>query len=141
MPDMDVDPPDRQTLCSKRDELYSTIETSGILIENFNEVINVPDTPQNHQMKEIVQKQIREHQQGKDAALAELDTIPPYKVDREPCADSNISDLIQVFELVQVISRILKRSPEILTLLPKLKQAERDNNAAYVLIEALLDKN
>ncbi|GFR24766.1 hypothetical protein TNCT_73711 [Trichonephila clavata] len=77
MPDMDVDPPDRQTLCSKRDELYSTIETSGILIENFNEVINVPDTPQNHQMKEIVKKQIREHQQGKDAALAELDTIPP----------------------------------------------------------------
>ncbi|GFR33139.1 uncharacterized protein TNCT_81871 [Trichonephila clavata] len=78
MPDMDVDPPDRQTSCCKRYELYSTIETEGILVANFNEVINVPDTPQNHQMKEIVKKQIREHQQGKDAALAELDTIPPY---------------------------------------------------------------
>ncbi|GFQ71496.1 hypothetical protein TNCT_54781 [Trichonephila clavata] len=77
MPNMDVDPPDRQTLCSKRVDLYSTIETSGILIDNFNEVINVPDTPQNLQMKEIVKKQIMEHQQGKDAAIAELDTIPP----------------------------------------------------------------
>ncbi|GFQ81623.1 hypothetical protein TNCT_620741 [Trichonephila clavata] len=80
MPDMDVDP-DRQTLCSKRADLYATIETSGILIDNFNEVINVPDTPQNRQMKEIVKKQIMEHHQGKDAAIAELDTIPPLK----PC--------------------------------------------------------
>ncbi|GFQ94377.1 hypothetical protein TNCT_695861 [Trichonephila clavata] len=118
MPDMDVDPPDRQTLCSKREKLLSTIETSGILIDNFIEVINVPDSPQNLQMKEIVKRQIMEHQQGKDAAIAELDTIPPF----------------------QVISRILKRSPEILNLLPKLKQAEKDNNAAYVLVEALLDK-
>ncbi|GFR32274.1 histone H3.2 [Trichonephila clavata] len=77
MPDMDVDPPDRQTLCCKRYDLFSTIESEEILVSNFNEVINVPDTPQNYQMKEIVKKQIREHQQGKDAALFELDTIPP----------------------------------------------------------------
>ncbi|GFR07973.1 histone H3.2 [Trichonephila clavata] len=77
MPDMDVDPPDRQTLCCKRYDLFSTIESEEILVSNFNEVINVPDTPQNYQMKEIVKKQIREHQQGKDAALTELDLFPP----------------------------------------------------------------
>ncbi|GFR09651.1 hypothetical protein TNCT_459111 [Trichonephila clavata] len=77
MPDMVVDPPDRQILCCKRYDLFSTIESEEILVSNFNEVINVPDTPQNYQMKEIVKKQIREHQQGKDAALNELDTIPP----------------------------------------------------------------
>ncbi|GFR16930.1 hypothetical protein TNCT_446121 [Trichonephila clavata] len=189
MPDMDVDPPDRQTLCSKREELLSTIETSGILIENFNEVINVPDTPQNLQMKEIVKRQIMEHQQGKDAAIAELDSIPPCNnqnccqcsinllhltppspmheepliIDENPpvksdkCESAEISlpkrkpkkkrkkakDVTDdfVFPKLQVISRILKRSPEILKLLPKLKQAEKDNNAAYVLVEALLDKN
>ncbi|GFQ77302.1 hypothetical protein TNCT_164971 [Trichonephila clavata] len=77
MPDMDVDPPDRQTLCCKRYDLFSTIESEEILVSNFNEVINVPDTPQNYQMKEIVKKQIREHQQGNDAALTELDLFPP----------------------------------------------------------------
>ncbi|GFR25675.1 hypothetical protein TNCT_100681 [Trichonephila clavata] len=77
MPDMDVDPPDQQTLCCKIYYFFSTIESEEILVSNFNEVINVPDTPQNYQMKEIVKKQIREHQQAKDAALTELDTIPP----------------------------------------------------------------
>ncbi|GFQ63995.1 hypothetical protein TNCT_201601 [Trichonephila clavata] len=84
MPDMDVDPPDRQTLCCKRYDLFSTIESEEILVSNFNEVINVPDTPQNYQMKEIVKKQIREHQQAKDAALTELDTIPPSFFEKSP---------------------------------------------------------
>ncbi|GFQ81483.1 hypothetical protein TNCT_560111 [Trichonephila clavata] len=56
MPDMDVDPPDRQTLCCKRYDLFSTIESEEILVSNFNEVINVPDTPQNYQMKRNCQE-------------------------------------------------------------------------------------
>ncbi|GFR26524.1 hypothetical protein TNCT_678631 [Trichonephila clavata] len=75
MPNMDVDPPDRQTLCNRRSELNTTIESEEILITNFSEIINVPDTNQNIQMKEIVKKQIKEHQQVKDAALTELDSI------------------------------------------------------------------
>ncbi|GFQ97994.1 hypothetical protein TNCT_281851 [Trichonephila clavata] len=74
---MDIDPPDRQNPCQRRLDLMTTIESEEILILSFSDIINVPDTNQNIHMKEIVKKQIKEHQQGKDAALAELDTLPP----------------------------------------------------------------
>ncbi|GFR11212.1 uncharacterized protein TNCT_565081 [Trichonephila clavata] len=74
---MDVDPPDRQNPCDRRLDLMTSIESEEILISNFSDIINVPDTDQNIRMKEIVKKQIKEHQQDKVAALAELDSLPP----------------------------------------------------------------
>ncbi|GFT12066.1 uncharacterized protein TNCV_726531 [Trichonephila clavipes] len=50
------------------------------------------------------------------------------------------SDLAQVIELVSMISNIIKRSPEILQLLPKLKSSEDDKAKALLLFEAMLDK-
>ncbi|GFX81603.1 hypothetical protein TNCV_4179431 [Trichonephila clavipes] len=50
------------------------------------------------------------------------------------------SDLTQVIELVSMISNIIKRSPEILQLLPKLKTSEDDKAKALLLFEAMLDK-
>ncbi|GFW99867.1 uncharacterized protein TNCV_3509861 [Trichonephila clavipes] len=50
------------------------------------------------------------------------------------------SDLVQVIELVSMISNILKRSPEILQLLPKLKNSEDDKAKALLLFKAMLDK-
>ncbi|GFX44260.1 hypothetical protein TNCV_4376481 [Trichonephila clavipes] len=50
------------------------------------------------------------------------------------------SDLAQVIELVSMISNIIKRSPEILQLLPKLKNSEDDKAKALLLFEAMLDK-
>ncbi|GFV26452.1 uncharacterized protein TNCV_3361051 [Trichonephila clavipes] len=50
------------------------------------------------------------------------------------------SDLAQVIELVSMISNIIKRSPEILLLLPKLKNSEDDKAKALLLFEAMLDK-
>ncbi|GFV57656.1 hypothetical protein TNCV_3132441 [Trichonephila clavipes] len=49
------------------------------------------------------------------------------------------SDLAQVIELVGMISNIIKRSPEILQLLPKLKNSEDDKAKALLLFEAMLD--
>ncbi|GFW17019.1 putative transposable element [Trichonephila clavipes] len=46
------------------------------------------------------------------------------------------SDLAQVIELVKMISNIIKRSPEILQLLPKLKNSEDDKAKALFLFEA-----
>ncbi|GFU51336.1 uncharacterized protein TNCV_2941211 [Trichonephila clavipes] len=50
------------------------------------------------------------------------------------------SDLAQVIELISIISKILKRSPEILQMLKNLKSAEDDHAKSYLLVEALLDK-
>ncbi|GFW01908.1 uncharacterized protein TNCV_3028791 [Trichonephila clavipes] len=50
------------------------------------------------------------------------------------------SDLAQVIELVSMISNIIKRSPIILQLLPKLKNSEDDKAKALLLFEAMLDK-
>ncbi|GFW69261.1 uncharacterized protein TNCV_2366391 [Trichonephila clavipes] len=50
------------------------------------------------------------------------------------------SDLAQVIELVSMISNIIKRSPEILQLLPKLKNSEDDKAKALLLFEAMFDK-
>ncbi|GFT51154.1 uncharacterized protein TNCV_4817521 [Trichonephila clavipes] len=50
------------------------------------------------------------------------------------------SDLAQKIELVNLISNILKRSPEILQILNNLKNADDDNAKTFLLVEALLDK-
>ncbi|GFW58330.1 hypothetical protein TNCV_2635041 [Trichonephila clavipes] len=50
------------------------------------------------------------------------------------------SDLAQVIEHVNLISNILKRSPEILQILNNLKNADDDNAKTFLLVEALLDK-
>ncbi|GFS48781.1 uncharacterized protein TNCV_1393341 [Trichonephila clavipes] len=52
----------------------------------------------------------------------------------------DISDLAKVIELVNLISNILKRSPEILQILNNLKNADDDNAKTFLLVEALLDK-
>ncbi|GFT59862.1 hypothetical protein TNCV_3639811 [Trichonephila clavipes] len=52
----------------------------------------------------------------------------------------NTSDLAQVIELISIISKILKRSPEILQMLKNLKSAEDDHSKSYLLVEALLDE-
>ncbi|GFQ81404.1 hypothetical protein TNCT_22291 [Trichonephila clavata] len=77
MATMDVDPPDRQCSCNKRFDLESTINVEDACIVNFSQIIDCrPDTDQNAHLKEIVRKQVMEHQQGKDDALIELESIP-----------------------------------------------------------------
>ncbi|GFQ78643.1 hypothetical protein TNCT_460871 [Trichonephila clavata] len=53
MATMDVDPPDRQNPCSRRQDLLTNVEAEDILISNFNEIIDIPDTDQNIHMKEL----------------------------------------------------------------------------------------
>ncbi|GFR14007.1 hypothetical protein TNCT_385701 [Trichonephila clavata] len=77
MATMDVDPPDSQCSCSRRIDLKSTVVAEDACIVNFSEFIDIPDTDHNIHLKEIVRKQIMEHQQGKDAALIELESLPP----------------------------------------------------------------
>ncbi|GFR26408.1 hypothetical protein TNCT_667841 [Trichonephila clavata] len=90
MATMDVDPPYRQNPCSRRQDLLTNIEAEDILISNFNEIIDIPD--QNIHMKEITRKQIKEHQQGKDAALVELESLSPCITPN--CSDCRVSETI-----------------------------------------------
>ncbi|GFQ93940.1 hypothetical protein TNCT_240841 [Trichonephila clavata] len=77
MATMDVDPPDRQCSCNKRTDLVTTVTAEDACIVNFSQIIECcPDTDQNAHLKEIVRKQVMEHQQGKDAALIELESLP-----------------------------------------------------------------
>ncbi|GFR33806.1 hypothetical protein TNCT_25101 [Trichonephila clavata] len=78
MATMDVDPPDRQCSWNKRTDLVATVAAEDACIVNFSQIIECrPDTDQNAHLKEIVRKQVMEHQQGKDAALIELKSLPP----------------------------------------------------------------
>ncbi|GFQ97601.1 hypothetical protein TNCT_631311 [Trichonephila clavata] len=106
MATMDVDPPDRQNPCSRRQDLLTNVEAEDILISNFNEIIDIPDTDQNIHMKEIVRKQIKKHQQGKDAALVELESLPP-------CITPNCS--------VRHIAQIIPKTPSPMPEVPKTK--------------------
>ncbi|GFY21926.1 hypothetical protein TNCV_3295701 [Trichonephila clavipes] len=54
--------------------------------------------------------------------------------------ENNNSDLYQVIKLVSMISNILKRSYEILQLLPKLKITEDDKAKVVLPFEAIMDK-
>ncbi|GFQ92325.1 hypothetical protein TNCT_674911 [Trichonephila clavata] len=71
---MEVDPSDT---CRKRTDLMLIVETSEILSSNLMPFLKRPDTEQNIPLKEVIRNQIKEHQQGKDAALAELDSSSP----------------------------------------------------------------
>ncbi|GFR13298.1 hypothetical protein TNCT_443061 [Trichonephila clavata] len=92
MATMDVDPPDRQCPCSRRNDPLTTLEAEDTLIANFKKIMDIPVTDQNIHMKEIVRKQIKEHQQGKDAALVELESLPPCNTPN--CSDCRIAKII-----------------------------------------------
>ncbi|GFX63462.1 nucleic-acid-binding protein from transposon X-element [Trichonephila clavipes] len=51
------------------------------------------------------------------------------------------SDLAQVIELINLISNILKKSPEIIQILKNLKSTKDETAQTYLLVEALLNKN
>ncbi|GFQ91088.1 hypothetical protein TNCT_488131 [Trichonephila clavata] len=79
MATMDVDPPDRQCSCCRRKDLETTVIAEDACTVNFSRFSDCrPDTDQNAHLKEIVRKQIMERQQGKDAALIELESLPPF---------------------------------------------------------------
>ncbi|GFT02393.1 uncharacterized protein TNCV_4625241 [Trichonephila clavipes] len=230
MAQMETDPPDITNSCEERNRLSLEIEALDIVINRCTELVNFPDTDDNHKMKAILRASIDDTQRKKDtmprclkcakehptrqcpikerqenpfcincqeyghsACYTKCPKFPKPKkgmpltanktsesnVRMEGVSFSNIvsgtappstptrvhkltektnensnnkvshgiqaienenSDLAQVIELVSMISNIIKRSPEILQLLPKLKNSEDDKAKALLLFEAMLDQ-
>ncbi|GFR24693.1 hypothetical protein TNCT_224981 [Trichonephila clavata] len=72
---MDVDPPKILCLCRRRGELESDTETNEILLMNYHQLIDFPDTEANQQLKQVVRNSIRETMQGKDAMAVDLESL------------------------------------------------------------------
>ncbi|GFR23719.1 hypothetical protein TNCT_254501 [Trichonephila clavata] len=77
MANMEVDSPIIICTCGKRLELEGGIAANEILITTYLQLINVPDTEENRDMKDVVMKSITETMQGKDAMAVELESLPP----------------------------------------------------------------
>ncbi|GFT39588.1 hypothetical protein TNCV_1862191 [Trichonephila clavipes] len=198
MAQMETDPPDITNSCEERNRLSLEIEALDIVINRCTELVNFPDTDDNHEMKAILRACIGDTQRkkgyneyGHSACYTKCPKFPKPKkvtpltanktfqsnVRREGASFANIvsgtassstptpvhkltektneysnnkvshgiqaienenSDLDQVIELVSMISNIIKGSPEILQLLPKLKYSEDDKAKALLLFETML---
>ncbi|GFW82459.1 hypothetical protein TNCV_3819381 [Trichonephila clavipes] len=66
MAQMETDPPDITNSCEERNRLSLEIEALDIVINRCTELVNFPDTDDNHEMKAILRDSIDDTQRKKD---------------------------------------------------------------------------
>ncbi|GFX72277.1 hypothetical protein TNCV_4551991 [Trichonephila clavipes] len=74
MAQMETDPPDITNSCEERNRLSLEIEALDIVINRCTELVNFPDTNDNHEMKAILRAQRK-----KDTMVSELRSFPPLQ--------------------------------------------------------------
>ncbi|GFU68667.1 hypothetical protein TNCV_308821 [Trichonephila clavipes] len=77
MAQMETDPPDITNSCEERNRLSLEIEALDIVINRCTELVNFPDTDDNHEMKAILRASIEDTQRKKDTMVSELRSLPP----------------------------------------------------------------
>ncbi|GFV74312.1 uncharacterized protein TNCV_5127551 [Trichonephila clavipes] len=77
MAQMETDPPDITNNCEERSRLSLEIEALDIVINRCTELVNFPDTDDNHEMKAILRASIDDTQRKKDTM-----TVFPKKTAR-----------------------------------------------------------
>ncbi|GFW80441.1 uncharacterized protein TNCV_2945731 [Trichonephila clavipes] len=77
MAQMKTDPPDITNNCEERNRLWLEIEALDIVINRCTELVNFPDTDDNHEMKAILRASIDDTQRKKDTM-----TVFPKKTAR-----------------------------------------------------------
>ncbi|GFW95539.1 uncharacterized protein TNCV_1722391 [Trichonephila clavipes] len=66
MAQMETDPPDITNSCEERNRLSLEIEALDIVINRCSELLNFPDTDDNHEMKAILRASTDDTQRKKD---------------------------------------------------------------------------
>ncbi|GFT60126.1 uncharacterized protein TNCV_1022751, partial [Trichonephila clavipes] len=79
MAQMKTDPPDITSSCEDRNRLSVEIEALDIVINHCTELVNFPDTDDNHEMKAILRASIDDTQRKKDTMDYVEDFVFPKK--------------------------------------------------------------
>ncbi|GFW71768.1 uncharacterized protein TNCV_219821 [Trichonephila clavipes] len=74
MAQMETDPPDITNSCEERNRLSLEIEALDIVINRCTELVNFPDTDDNHEMKAILRASIDDTQRKKDTMHKDSDS-------------------------------------------------------------------
>ncbi|GFY49905.1 hypothetical protein TNIN_436041 [Trichonephila inaurata madagascariensis] len=74
---METESPDISTSCDVRCRISPEIEGLDITISRCTELVNLPDTDDNQEMKAILRASIDDAQKKKDALVRELRSLPP----------------------------------------------------------------
>ncbi|GFU44785.1 uncharacterized protein TNCV_3150791 [Trichonephila clavipes] len=82
MAQMETDPPDITNSCEERNTLSLEIEAFDIVINRCTELVNFPDTNDNHEMKAILRASIDDTQRKKDTMDSVEDFVFPKKTAR-----------------------------------------------------------
>ncbi|GFX14790.1 uncharacterized protein TNCV_1485331 [Trichonephila clavipes] len=82
MAQMETDPPDITNSCEERNRLSLEIEALDIVINRCTELVNFPDTDDNHEMKAILRASIDDTQRKKDTMDSVEDFVLPKKTAR-----------------------------------------------------------
>ncbi|GFW80029.1 hypothetical protein TNCV_984381 [Trichonephila clavipes] len=77
MAQMETDPPDITNSCEERNRFSLEIEALDIVINLCTELVNFPDTNDNHEMKAILRASIDDTQRKKDTMVSELRSLSP----------------------------------------------------------------
>ncbi|GFX04027.1 uncharacterized protein TNCV_4679301 [Trichonephila clavipes] len=81
MAQMETDPPDITNSCEERNRLSLEIEALDIVINRCTELVNFPDTDDNHEMNAILRASIDDTQRKKDTIVSELRSLPHDSVE------------------------------------------------------------
>ncbi|GFV73338.1 uncharacterized protein TNCV_2898391 [Trichonephila clavipes] len=79
---MKTDPPDITNSCKERNRLSREIEALDLVINRCTELVNFPDTDNNHEMKAILRASIDDTQRKKDTMDSVEDFVFPKKTAR-----------------------------------------------------------
>ncbi|GFV83961.1 uncharacterized protein TNCV_1479631 [Trichonephila clavipes] len=82
MAQMETDPPDITNSCEERNRLSLEIEALDIVINRCTELVNFPDTDDNHEMKAIFRASIDDTQRKKDTMDSVEDFVFPKETAR-----------------------------------------------------------
>ncbi|GFY26368.1 hypothetical protein TNCV_25651 [Trichonephila clavipes] len=77
MAQMETDPPDITNSCEERNRLSLEIEALDIVINRCTELVNFPDTDDNHETKAILWASIDDTQRKKDTMVIQFSKLIP----------------------------------------------------------------
>ncbi|GFW71538.1 hypothetical protein TNCV_2309731 [Trichonephila clavipes] len=77
MAQMETDPSDITNSCEERNRLSLEIEALDIVINRCTELVNFPDTDDNHEMKAILRASIDDTQRKKDTMVIQFLKLTP----------------------------------------------------------------
>ncbi|GFY06428.1 uncharacterized protein TNCV_3652151 [Trichonephila clavipes] len=100
MAQMETDPPDITNSCEERNRLSLEIEALDIVINRSTELVNFPDTDDNHEMKAILRASIDDTQRKKDTMVV-LSWLSSPPRNLKPFVTNRTSEILDIIPCKQ----------------------------------------